>query len=355
MHGFAYMKLGFVLQLTLDGRELDRRLMELLEALHAQGSIAAAARHLGCSYRFAWNRLREAEFAHGRPLVNMAPGRGAHLTELGIALLEARSRAAIEAQPALRRTAARFEDTLSAGNMAGVRRLSLAASHDLALIELKDFCLLARPTLDLDIRFRGSLDALGEYVRGRCDLAGFHVEAQGAPEPAIRRSLSARRDQLIVLGERNQGLMLAPGNPKAIGGLKDLARKGVRFVNRQTGSGTRLLFDRLLAGTGRSQGDVRGYDTEEFTHVAVAATIASGHADAGFGIQAAAAAYGLTFLPIIAETYYLVARRTTIESDAMCQLITRLRSASLRKRLLKLEGYDFAACGSLRDVDEALS
>ncbi len=348
------MKLSFVLQLTLDGRELDRRLMELLEALHALGSIAAAARHLGCSYRFAWNRLREAESAYGRPLVTMAPGRGAHLTALGLGLLEARARAAAEAEPALRRTTAQFERAMARGDTAASHRLTLAASHDLALIELKDFCLLARPPLDLDIRFRGSLDALGEHVRGRCDLAGFHVDAQSAPEPTIRRCLSVRRDQLIVLGERSQGLMLAPGNPKAIGGLKDLSRKGVRFVNRQAGSGTRLLFDRLLVSAGRSRSEIRGYETEEFTHVAVAATIASGHADVGFGIQAAAATYGLAFLPVVAETYYLAARRTTIDSDAARQLIGHLRSASLRKRLRRLKGYDFAACGTLMEVDEAL-
>lgn len=348
------MKLTFTLQLAIDGRELDRRLLELLEALHAQGSIAAAARHLGCSYRFAWNRLREAESAYGHPLVRMAPGRGAHLTDLGTGLLEARARAATEAEPALRRTALQFERTLSADNMAAPRRLSLAASHDLALIEIKEFCLLARPPLDVDLRFRGSLDALGDYARGRCDIAGFHVAAKISPEPAIRRNLSVRRDQLIVLGERTQGLMLAPGNPKAIGALKDLTRRGVRFVNRQAGSGTRLLFDRLLASAGRSKSDIRGYDTEEFTHVAVAATIASGHADVGFGIQAAAAAYGLTFLPVIAETYYLAARRTAIGGDAVRQLIAHLRSALLRKRLLKLGGYDFAACGMLVAVDDVL-
>jgi putative molybdopterin biosynthesis protein len=348
------MKLSFTLGLVLDGHELDRRLLELLDALHAQGSIAAAARRLGCSYRFAWNRLREAESAYGRPLVTMAPGRGAHLTALGLGLLEARAHAAAEAEPALRRTATRFERNLSTANKEVPRRLSFAASHDLALIELKEFCLLARPPLELDMRFRGSLDALGEYARGRCDLAGFHVDARTAPEPAIRRCLSVRRDQLIVLGQRSQGLMLAPGNPKAIGAMKDLARKGVRFVNRQAGSGTRLLFDRLLAGTGRSQSDVRGYDTEEFTHVAVAATVASGHADVGFGIQAAAAAYGLAFLPVVEEIYYLAARRSTLAGDAARQLIERLRSASLRKRLLRLEGYDFAASGTLMEVDEAL-
>jgi putative molybdopterin biosynthesis protein len=353
------MRLTFALQLALDGRDLDRRLMELLEALHAHGSVAAAARHLGCSYRFAWDRLREAESAYGQPLVRMEPGRGARLTDLGVGLLEVRTRAGAAAQQPLQRVALEFERALTAGRSQAPHRLSLAASHDLALIELKDFCLLAQPRLDLDIRFRGSLDALVELAHGRCDIAGFHIEAQAVeakadPRPAIRRSLSARRDRLIVLGERNQGLMLAAGNPKAIGAVSDLARRGVRFVNRQAGSGTRLLFDRLLARAGRSKSDLLGYDTEEFTHVAVAATIASGHADAGFGIQAAAAAYGLAFLPVIRETYYLAARRTTIDTEAVRRLVEHLRSAPLRKRLLKLAGYDFAACGTLLEIEEAL-
>jgi molybdate-binding protein len=110
------------------------------------------------------------------------------------------------------------------------------------------------------------------------------------------------------LFEREQGLMLAPGNPLGLSGLSDLATKRVRFVNRQKGSGTRSWFDRLLAQAGLKPAAIRGYEIEEFTHQAVAAVVASGAADAGMGVRVAAARFGLAFLPVGRETYYLATR-----------------------------------------------
>jgi hypothetical protein len=129
-------------------------------------------------------------------------------------------------------------------------------------------------------------------------VAGFHVPPGAIANGRWRRVLESRSVRLVVVARRRQGLMAAAANPKAIRSLADLTRNDVRFINRQEGSATRLLLDRLLAQTRTRPTSIRGYDHEEFTHLAVAATIAAGHADAGVGIEAAAARYGLTFLPL---------------------------------------------------------
>ncbi|MCC6532534.1 MAG: helix-turn-helix transcriptional regulator [Burkholderiales bacterium] len=346
------MRFGFTVRITADDKELDADLVRLLEAVRAHGSLAAAARAMGCSYRFAWDRLRAAERDCGQPLVALERGRGARLAALGERLLAALERARTEATPVLDRIAQALPAHEPRRGMSQ-RSLRICASHDLALIELKHYCALAQPPLALALRFRGSMDALEDLARGGCDLAGFHVCASAQTETTVRKWLNVRQHQLIVLADRRQGFMLAAGNPKNIRSLGDLARREVRFVNRQPGSGTRLLLDRLLAASACSPADIPGYDVEEFTHVAVAATIASGHADAGFGIEAAAAQYGLAFLPIATETYYLAARRALFKRDSVRALITCMTTPALHRRLARLRGYDVSACGAMVDVDRA--
>src|SRR5206468_2807106 len=151
--------------------------------------------------------------------------------------------------------------------------------------------------------------------QGKCDLAGFHVaESQRQSSRALlayRHWLRPRVQKLVSLVTRQQGLMVSKNNPKKIREIRDLAAKGVRFINRQAGSGSRLEFDQLLAQANVEARDIDGYHTEEFTHLAVAATIAAGMADAGFGIKAAAVRYGLDFIPLLNERYYLLLRNET--------------------------------------------
>ena len=167
------------------------------------------------------------------------------------------------------------------GSRAGRRlpapRLTVTASHDLVLAALRD-ALPAAAGLSLDLAFMGSLHALEQFAEGRTDLAGFHVpfgvHAAGELAP-FRRLLRARRDRLIRVVDRDQGFMLPRGNPSRVHGFRDLVRKRLRFVNRQRGSGTRLLIDRLIADEGLEASSLVGYANEEFTHPAVAATVAS--------------------------------------------------------------------------------
>jgi molybdate-binding protein len=148
--------------------------------------------------------------------------------------------------------------------------------------------------------------------------------------------------------------MVAQGNPKRIQSLADLPRAGVRMVNRQIGSGSRIEFDQLLSGAGIDTGAIEGYLSEEFTHLAVAATVAGGKADAGYGIRAAAAQYELDYIPLLTERYYLACRRNALRQPALAELLEVLRSEDFRKIIAGLPGYGDAITGKIFDVADAL-
>ena len=210
--------------------------------------------------------------------------------------------------------------------------------------------------MKLDLRFLGSLESLAALSRGECSIAGFHV-AEGMDPAAtalFRRHLKPRQHTLIGLATRTQGLMLATGNPKDIHDLSDLTRGDVRLINRQRDSGSRVEFDQLLDGAGIAPGAIDGYHTEEFTHLAVAATVAGGMADAGYGIRAAAAHYGLDFIPLLTERYYLACRSDATDEPMVAKFIELLRSREMRKILSDMPGYGTAITGKSYDVSDAL-
>jgi molybdate-binding protein len=159
---------------------------------------------------------------------------------------------------------------------------------------------------------------------------------------------------LIHFVRRQQGLMVPRGNPKQLRSLSDVAERGARFINRQPESGTRLCIDRLLAEAGIQPQRINGYQSEEFTHAAVAATVASGMADAGVGIEAAARQQKLDFIPLTSERYLLAARRSTLARATAQKLLETLRSAEFRARCKALPGYDAGAAGELVGVRDIL-
>ena len=132
---------------------------------------------------------------------------------------------------------------------------------------------------------------------------------------------------------------------------RDVAARGLRFINRQRGSGTRLLIDQILAHEGIDAAELAGYGHEEFTHAAVAATVASGGADAGFGLRAAAAEYGLAFLPLVRERYFLAVRARDLKSPAIARLITLLRTPDFARLARRFAGYRSGAAGSVTTLD----
>jgi molybdate transport repressor ModE-like protein len=335
---------------------LDARLLPLLEAVARTGSLAAAVAACSISYRAGWGLLRDYERRIGAPLVELERGRGATLAAAGASLVEAHRKA--------ERRLARMLDALSVeigqatrrgGSLQRQRpitRLRVAASHDLTLAPLRD--VLSADGLALEITVMGSLHALQQLEEGRVDLAGFHVALgrQAAGDlVAFRRPLSPRRHRLIRLVDREQGFILPRRNPARIQSFADLAAKRLRFVNRQSGSGTRVLIDRLLAEEGVGRSALIGYGNEELTHPAVAATVASGAADAGFGLRAAAAQYGLAFVPRARERYYLAVRASALVTPDVARLIDTLRGPAFVRIVRALPGYRGNGAGTVTGVD----
>ncbi|MGH8585622.1 MAG: substrate-binding domain-containing protein, partial [Gammaproteobacteria bacterium] len=234
--------------------------------------------------------------------------------------------------------------------------LRIFASHGLAISALRDL-MRARGGVVLDLQFRGSLESLRLLHAGRCDLAGFHIAGGSLGQrlaPRYQRWLRPEAQVLIHVVHRQQGLMTAQQPLRPIRSLRDLAAGPLRFVNRQAGSGTRLLFDALIEEAGVRPEEIQGYDTEEFTHLAVAALIASGAADSGFGIQAAAQQFGLPFLPVTRERYCFALARDTLASPAVAELIALLKSPLFRERAAGLAGYDARESGTLLPVESLI-
>jgi putative molybdopterin biosynthesis protein len=151
--------------------------------------------------------------------------------------------------------------------------------------------------------------------------------------------LGGRDVAVVRLVHREQGLIVAPGNPLGLTGIDDLARDGLRYVNRQRGAGTRVLLDHELAQRGIAPDAVPGYAREEHTHLAVAAAVAAGRADAGLGVLAAARAFDLDFVPVTREPYDLVLAAETLEDPVTAPLWALLESAAFRAAVEALGGY----------------
>ncbi len=327
--------------------------LRLCAAVHEGGSLAQAARQIGLSYRHAWGLLREAEQVFARPLVELERGRGGRLTRLGEILLWADRRIAARLSPAL--------DSLSSELNAEIERVltsvapvRIQASHGFAVQALQET--LVESGLHIDLRYTNSVDALQALARQECDLAGFHVpegHLQAAGLSPYRVALQGAPLQLINLATRVQGLMLPQGNPRGIRHWDDLAASPVRFINRQPGSGTRLLIDLLLREERVLPERISGYEMWEYTHAAVAAYIASGMADVGFGIEAAARRFQLDFLPMASERYFLACRADAGTHPDLTAVFTLLRAGELRRRIGALPGYNSDACGSVITLADA--
>ncbi len=224
-------------------------------------------------------------------------------------------------------------------------------SHDPLLDECADLLHRADPGLFMSSSHVGSMGGIMAVRRGEAHVAGIHLlnETDGTYNTAsVRRYFPKGGVSLVECVGRTQGLMVAHGNPLGIRSLQDLTRDSVRYVNRQKGSGTRILTDYLCKTEGVSSRRISGYDREEFTHTSVAAQIAAGTADAGMGIYSASRLYGLDFLPLCTEQYDLLIPDYAIGLPMVQRLLEVLRSDDFRQRLKKMGGYTLKNPGAIR-------
>lgn len=228
------------------------------------------------------------------------------------------------------------------------RTVVAIGSHDLALDLLSNALARRSPGASLASANVGSLGGLLALARGEAHLAGSHLLDEQTGEynvSYIRRHLADQKVVLVHLAGRVQGLIVPRGNPKQLSKLADLARTDVLFVNRQRGSGTRVLLDYELKKLGLEPSSVRGYEREEYTHLAVAADVASGAADTGLGILAAARALDLEFVPLFNEQYQLVIPCAHYDAPILAPLLEILRSSAFAAQVDALGGYDVTDMG----------
>jgi putative molybdopterin biosynthesis protein len=339
-----------------EGREIDPLLFRVLAAVQRSGKLTEAAREVDFSYRHCWNLIRTWSAFFGTPLVELSQGKGAELTPLGEKLTWAAQRIQARLSPQLENLSVEIDREINAALMDTHPVLRLHASHGYAIAALPDL-VEREAAVRLELQYLGSIDALASMSRGSCDLCGFHLPSgRVSPELAARlgRYLKPRAHRVIRLVTRTQGLFVAAGNPLGIGSLQDLVRSDVRFINRQASSGTRVLLDVLLAEGRIDPDNISGYETVEFTHAAVAAHIASGMADTGFGVAAAASQFRLDFVPLAQEHYFLACRVETLELPSAQRMLDALRSQEFADAVSALPGYALNSPGEVMAVADAL-
>lgn len=226
----------------------------------------------------------------------------------------------------------------------------IVGSHDMALDLLVSLFRERNQAVEVEVTHAGSLGGLIALQEEQAHLAGIHLLDEETGEynyPYIKRILPSREIVIVHLAYRMQGLMYEAGNPEQITGLDDLWKKDIKFINRQRDSGTRVLLDLKLRQAGVNVHDIKGYEDEVDTHLAMALAIKHGKADIGLGIQAAAKSCGLDFLPLFRERYDLVMTKENYESRLFAPLLEIVASDEFRNIVSEFGGYDVSQTGSV--------
>jgi len=359
------LQLHYTLGRDLGNPTVRNPLIDLLQALSAHGSISAAARAMGLSYRHVWGELKRWEDALGNGLVLWEKGQSARLTPFGIKLMWAERQAQARLAPQIDALRNELERVFAVAFDPQAHVLTLYASHDHALAALREHAMAdsddpgpPRDPLHLDIRFCGSVDAIRALNEGRCSMAGFHTlqaaQAGSLAQRTYKPLLRPGRHKIIGFAQRTQGLIVARGNPLQLQSLQDVVLRAARYVNRAPGTGTRVVLDELLLAAALSPAALVGYGHTEPSHAAVAQSIASGSADVGLGIAMAARAQGLDFVPLAQERYFLVCLKSALEQPATRALLAVLRSGAWRAQLGAMPGYQDSQCGEVLSLRECL-
>jgi len=334
--------------LEVRGRHaVGKREAEILEGVRRFGSLIATARALGISYAHAWESLTRLSETLGSPLVEARrggrSGGGAKLTNVGIATL-ARYRA-------LERRAKTLLANKRLGRGTPPSILRPPSLPDFAMIGSD--CDGVRILLGLMLKKKrfsyeyvsvGSTGGLAAVMLGEADVAGVHLfdqETQQFNLPFLKRYWLDRRAVLVRGYDRQQGFIVARGNPKRINDVEDILKIRARLANRILGSGTRALFDNLLADFAGDRGKqlsevsrlIKGYDIELRTHDEVASAVAEGRADVGFGMASAAAQHGLGFIPVLKERFDFVLEERRLRRPLVKLFLSVLSSKKFPQHL----------------------
>jgi molybdate transport repressor ModE-like protein len=335
---------------------LSPRLISLLVQVSDLGSLAAACQKHGHSYRYAWDIVRHGEAWFGAPLLRMERGRGSTLTPLAEKLVWADRRIAARLAPVLDSLASELEVELRRVVDPGPKLLRVHASHGFAIERL--LARLGAQGVDVERRYTSTQEAAAAFHDGACELAGLHVplgELEARGWAGYAPWLDAGTDVIVDIADRVQGLMVAAGNPLGIRGVADLAQPGVRFINRQRGSGTRFLLDCLLDAAGVVPEAIPGYEQSEYTHAAVAAFVGSDMADAGFGLEPPARRFKLDFMPQATERYFLMCKRSALATPQVLAALEVLQDPSFQAEVDALAGYSAARCGRTQPLGDAFA
>jgi putative molybdopterin biosynthesis protein len=230
------------------------------------------------------------------------------------------------------------------------QNILITGSHDPCVELLAEDLNSKFPELIMLAANIGSTKGIGALRQGRCHIAGAHLldpESNEYNFPYLRHLFSGRETIVVCFVHREQGLIVKPGNPMNVNSLEDLCRREVRFVNRQQGAGTRVLLDHHLKRMGIAERDILGYDHQVATHTEVATEIKGGRATVGLGVQAAATAFDLEFIPLARERYDFIIPKQTFYTEPLQKVMDVVRSDRFAQQVEEMGGYDVSEMGSV--------
>ena len=296
-------------------------LSQLLKDIESGSSLVVASKRAGTSYRGAWGKLNEVEATLGMPLIVRTKGHGSKLTEFGSFLFK-------------------FIDDMQAGHlkygnayqealMKEMNRVQKSESARWKFLSSSDSIIqqAVREVKGFNLKIVGSGESLERLLNNEADIAGYHVSNEQSSK-AIYQRLSKSDIQIYPVMKRTQGLIVKKGNPRHIRSIEDLLNQKIRFINRQIGSGTRLMLDTLLINEGIDPFEINGYLQEEFTHSAVANAILADKADVGIGVKNIALENGLGFVPLQDEIFFIAMHKEMVSQPESSKLIRKIRSYS---------------------------
>src|SRR6201991_1573214 len=331
-------------------------MLRVLNEIRKAGKLTSAAQDAHLSYRHVWNLIEQWSQFFGVPLVETQRGKGSRLSAFGEKLVWAGERMQARLGPQLENLAQELATEIKPFLHQRPSVIRVHASHGFAVSKLREL-LDREPGIGVDLRYVSNQHSLASLAQGACDLSGVHLphgELRAKNIQACREWLDPREDRVISFVTREMGLMVKRGNPLEISSLKDVVDRKARFVNRDHDSGTRLLCDQLLALHRIDETRINGAQHMEFTHAAVAAYVASGMADASFGVEAAARQFGLDFVRLLTEDYFFVCKRAFLETEPMQRVLDIIKSGEFHKAVGALPGYVASNTGAFSSVKEFL-